>query len=103
MLELVVLGALAVAALIVFGVLGALVALFWWIVLLPFKLLGLVFRGAAVLLALPFLLLAGFIGLLVFGAGLVAFLLPALPLVLLIVGVVWLVRRGSRRAAPASM
>ena len=101
MLELVVLGVLGMAALLVFGVLGAIAAFVWWIVVLPFKLLGLVFRGAAVLLALPFLLIAGFIGLLVFGAGVLAFMMPALPLVLLILGVVWLVRRRSRSTAHA--
>jgi len=89
------------AALLVFGVLAAVAAFVWWIVVLPFKLLGLVFRGAAVLLALPFLLIAGFIGLLVFGAGVLAFMMPALPLVLLILGVVWLVRRRSRSTAHA--
>ncbi len=101
MLELVVLGVLGMAALLVFGVLAAVAAFVWWIVVLPFKLLGLVFRGAAVLLALPFLLIAGFIGLLVFGAGVLAFMMPALPLVLLILGVVWLVRRRSRSTAHA--
>jgi len=101
MLELVVLGVLGMAALLVFGVLAAVAAFVWWIVVLPFKLLGLVFRGAAVLLALPFLLVAGFIGLLVFGAGVLAFMMPALPLVLLILGVVWLVRRRSRSTAHA--
>ena len=101
MLELVVLGVLGMAALLVFGVLAAVAAFVWWIVVLPFKLLGLVFRGAAVLLALPFLLIAGFIGLLVFGAGVLAFTMPALPLVLLILGVVWLVRRRSRSTAHA--
>ena len=101
MLELVVLGVLGMAALLVFGVLGAIAAFVWWIVVLPFKLLGLMFRGAAVLLALPFLLIAGFIGLLVFGAGVLAFMMPALPLVLLILGVVWLVRRRSRSTAHA--
>jgi len=92
---------LGMAALLVFGVLAAVAAFVWWIVVLPFKLLGLVFRGAAVLLALPFLLIAGFIGLLVFGAGALAFMMPALPLVLLILGVVWLVRRRSRSTAHA--
>ncbi|TMQ52273.1 MAG: hypothetical protein E6K73_03315 [Candidatus Eisenbacteria bacterium] len=101
MLELVVLGVLGMAVLLVFGVLAAVAAFVWWIVVLPFKLLGLVFRGAAVLLALPFLLIAGFIGLLVFGAGVLAFMMPALPLVLLILGVVWLVRRRSRSTAHA--
>ena len=101
MLELIVLGVLGMAALLVFGVLAAVAAFVWWIVVLPFKLLGLVFRGAAVLLALPFLLIAGFIGLLVFGAGVLAFMMPALPLVLLILGVVWLVRRRSRSTAHA--
>jgi len=103
MLELLVLGVLGMAALLVFGVLGAIAAFVWWIVVLPFKLLGLMFRGAAVLLALPFLLIAGFIGVLAFGAGVLAFMMPALPLVLLILGVVWLVRRRSRSTAHAAM
>jgi len=101
MFELLVAGAIAVAGVAVLGLLWAVVALVCWVLVLPFKLLGLVFRGAAVLLAVPFLLIAGFIGLLVFGAGVLAFMMPALPLVLLILGVVWLVRRRSRSTAHA--
>ena len=98
MLELLALGAVVVAGLAVFGLLWAVVSMFLWIVLLPFKLLGLVFRGIAVLLALPFLLVFAIIGAALFGAGALVFLVPALPFVLLVIGIAWLMRRRGARA-----
>jgi hypothetical protein len=101
--ELLVIGLLGVVVLAVFGVFWAVGSLICWILFLPFKLLGLIFRGFAFLLALPFLLLAGFFGVMLFGAGMLLFLVPALPLVLIALGVWWLMRRRSHPAAQVSV
>jgi hypothetical protein len=85
----------------VLGLLGSVLSLVFWVLFLPFHLLGLVFKGLGALLALPFLLIAGLIGIAAFGAGVVLFMLPALPLVLLVLGIWWLMRRRSRAAAAA--
>ena len=99
MIELLVLVVVFLVGISALGILGSILSLVLWVLFLPFQLLGLVFRGLGVLLALPFLLLVGLFGIAVFGAGLVAFLLPALPLILLVLGIVWLMRRRSRAAA----
>jgi hypothetical protein len=100
--ELLVVGALAVALLAVFGALWAVASLVWWVLLLPFKLLGLLFKGLAFLLALPFLLIAGVVAAIVFGVGAFAFFLPALPFILLFLFIVWLFRRGRASAVSAA-
>jgi len=97
-LGLLTLGMLLMVGVAVFGVLWAVASLVCWILFLPFKLLGLVFRGFAFLLALPFLLIAGVLGALAFGVGFLIFLLPALPLVLLALGIWWLMKRRARPA-----
>ena len=99
MLELLGLGLFIAVALAVCAILWALVSLICWVLFLPFKLLGLVFKGLALLLALPFLILAGLLGVAVFGAGMVLFFIPALPLVLLVLAI-WLIAR--RRSGPAA-
>jgi hypothetical protein len=90
-----VLGALAFAGLLIFGVLWAALSLVFWLVLLPFKLLGLVFKGMAVIFMLPFLLLLAIGAVLAFGFGLFMFFIPALPLVLVALGVWWLMKRRA--------
>ena len=94
------LGALGVlVSLAVLGVLAGLVSLVFWVVLLPFRILGLVFRGLAFLLFLPFLLLLG--GGIAFLVGipiLLALMVAAAPAVLFVLAIVWLVRRSFRRA-----
>lgn len=95
MFELLALTVLAVAGVLVFGVLFSLGSLVLWLILLPFKLLGLVFRGLAFLFALPFLLVIGIVGLVVFGFGFAVFLLPVLPLIGVVALVWWLVKRSS--------
>jgi hypothetical protein len=98
--ELVVGGAFLVASLIVIGLFVAMFSLIVWLVVLPFKLLGLLFHSALWLIfAVPFMLLIGFVGMLVLGAGLIAFLVPAFPLVLLALGIWWLVKRRQQPAA----
>jgi hypothetical protein len=96
--ELVVGGALLFAALVFLGVFGFMVSLFFTLFVLPFQLLGLLFKGFAGLLLLPILLVLGFVGLMVFAAGVIGLFTPLLPLVLIGLGVWWLVKR-ERRAA----
>ena len=97
MVELVVLGALAFCALVVIGTLIAAASMLGWLVWLPFRLLGLLFRGLGLLIALPFMILGLVVGVLALGAGAVALLLPLFPLALLVFAVVWLIRRSGRR------
>jgi hypothetical protein len=86
------LGALAFVGIAVMGLLASVVALVCWVFVFPFRLLGFVFRGFAGLLALPFLLLFGLLGVVLFAAGMVAFLVPVLPFVVIVALVVWLMR-----------
>src|SRR5262245_42617078 len=66
LVELVVGGAFLVASLIVIGVFVAMFSLIVWLVVLPFKLLGLLFHSALWLVfAVPFMLLLGFVGMVV--------------------------------------
>ena len=88
------------AGLAVFGVLAALASLVCWILFMPFRLLGLVFKGIAFLLFLPFALLIGGALVLLVGIPLVAtVLLMAAPVVLFGALIVWLARRAVHRAA----
>lgn len=95
-----VLGAVgALVGLIVLSALAGVLSLVFWVVLLPFRLLGLVFRGLAFLLFLPFLLLLG--GGLVLLLGLpilLTVLVAAAPAVLLVLAIVWLAKKTMRRA-----
>jgi len=70
-------------------------SLVFWIVLLPFKLLGLAFKGMAFVLMLPFFLLFAIGAALLFGFGLFMFFIPALPLVLVALGIWWLMKRRA--------
>ena len=99
MVELVVFGTLAFAAIVVFGVLASVFGLVLWLIFLPFRIIGWLFQGAAFLLALPFVAIFGVIAFLVLGAGLLMFAIPLLPFVLIALGAVWLVRRNQRSAA----
>jgi len=102
-LELIGAGFVLVIALILIGLAWAALSAVFWVVLLPFKLLGLVFRGLAALFALPFLLVFGLAGALLFGAGALIFLLPLLPFVLVVLGAALLVRRNrGTRTTPAT-
>jgi len=90
--------ALAFTAFVVLAVLGlaaSLAAMIWWAVLLPFRLLGFVFKLLAGVLALPFLVLFAVIGAVIFGSGLVIFFIPFLPFALLVAGIWWLMRSRS--------
>ncbi len=93
------LAALAVAGLFAF----ALAALVLWLVFLPFRILGFVLKGIAMLLWLPIMLVFCVIGAAIFGVGVLIFFVPAVPLALLALLVWWLVRRrGQSRATVAS-
>ena len=87
--------ALAITAFVVLAVLGlsaSLAAMIWWVVLLPFRLLGFAFKLLAGVLALPFLVLFAVLGALVFASGLVIFFVPFLPFALLVLGLWWLMK-----------
>ena len=95
MIEFLVLGALAFAAFVVFAVLGSV----FWLVFLPFRIMGWILKGLALLVALPFVALFGVVAFLALGAGMLMFLIPFVPFVLLAFGAWWLVKRTRRSAA----
>jgi hypothetical protein len=97
--ELVVLAALAFTAVVVFGVLASVFGLVMWLVFLPFRIIGWLFHGLALLLALPFVAIFGVIAAVALGAGMLMFLIPFFPIALLALGAWWLVRRNRRSAA----
>ena len=100
MVELVVLGALALAAFIVIGSLVTVFSMVGWVISLPFRLVGLVFMGLGLLIVLPLLMFAGLIAAIVLGVGALFALVPLLPAILLVMGIVWLVRHRSPRPIP---
>ena len=104
MFELIGVASVLLVGLVLVGLAWAALSLFFGLVLLPFKLLGLMFRGLAALLALPFLLIFGLAALILFGAGALVFLLlPLLPLALVVLAVILLARRGrGAGATPAT-
>ena len=93
MFGLLIAGASAFAGVAVLGLVWAVVALLCWVFVLPFKLLALAFRGVALILLAPFLLLIGILAALCLGVGMLAFLAPALPIVALVWFAWWLVHR----------
>jgi hypothetical protein len=99
-IELFVLGLLGLVVLAVCGLFAAGVSLALWVVFLPFRILGLLFRGVGFLLALPFLLLFGVLGCLLFGFGAFIFLVPFAPFAL-VAFLIWRWMRGRPRAVSA--
>jgi hypothetical protein len=97
--ELLVLGSLAFAMVVVFAVLASVFGLVLWLVFLPFRILGWLIKGVALLVALPFVAVFGVVAFVALGAGMLMFLLPFLPFALLVLGAWWLVRRTQRSAA----
>jgi hypothetical protein len=91
-------GVLGLAGLIVFGVLAAMLALLFGLLVLPLKLLGFALRGVGFLVALPFLLLGGLVLMLVCGIAGLALFTPIVPVVLIVLAIVWLSRRRRRSA-----
>ena len=102
MFELLAVGFAAVVVLAVVSALFGLAALAFWVVLLPFRLLGFVFKALGALLFLPIFLVLGIILAAVVGLPLLfVVLVPALPIVLLVAGIWWLAKRGVSPTAPA--
>lgn len=107
MIELLVLGGLAVAAMVVLGVLATVGALIGGLVLLPFRILGWVLRGllmgvVGLVVGLPLLIVGVVVGGLglVLGAGFL--LVPLFPLLALGALVWWLLKpRGPRKSEPS--
>ena len=99
MIELFVLAALAFAALLVIGALISAVSVVGWFLWLPFKIIGWLFKGVAMLIALPFILLACVLG----GLGLMlsvgVLIIPLFLPFLMIGGLLWWL--FGRRPAPA--
>lgn len=94
MIELLVIGALVFAALMVIGVLVGVLSMVGWLIALPFVLLRWTLHALAALIALPFILLFGVVGIVVLGFGAVVFfLIPALPFVLIAWFVWWLFKK----------
>jgi len=89
------LAALFFAGLLALGVL----AMVLWVVLLPFRILGFVFQGIAMLLWLPVMILFGVLGAVIFGFGALIFFFPLVPLALLALLVWWLMKRKDRSSA----
>ena len=98
--ELLVLGVLAFAAVVVFAVLLSVLGSVLWLVALPFRILGWALKGLALLIALPFVALFGLLAFVVMGGGMLVFLAPFIPLALIALGASWLVRRSRVAAAP---
>lgn len=91
-------GVLAVLAVVFFGVVMGLISLVFSLILLPFKLLGFVFRSIASLLLLPLLIIPAIVVAIAFGLGFFALVVPALPIILIALAVWWLMRRRDRPA-----
>ncbi len=98
MLGWLVLCVLAFCAFVVIGTLVAATSLLGFLIALPVRLLGLLFRGLGLLIGLPFILLGLVIGGLALGVGALVLALPIVPLALLVLAVVWLVKRTGRHA-----
>lgn len=99
MVEILVLGVFALTALFIFAVLASVFGVVMWAILLPFRILGWMLKGAAFLLAVPFVAVFGLVAFLVLGAGMLVFFVPFLPLALIALAAWWLVRRNRRSAA----
>jgi hypothetical protein len=91
--ELLVLGFLGFVAFAVLGLFASAIAVVCWVLTLPFRLIALSFQGLGALLALPFLALFGVIAVVIFGFAAIAFLLPALPIVLAAALIWWIFAR----------
>lgn len=98
MIELFVLAALAFTAFIVIGALVSVFSLVGWFLWLPFKIIGWLFRGVALLFALPFILLAAVLGGFGMLLGVGVLFLPLLLPFAMIGGFLWWL---FRRPAPA--
>jgi hypothetical protein len=95
--ELFAVGAALFVLALVFGLLWSVASLVMWLVFLPFHLLRFVFKGFALLFALPLIaLVLGIVGVAIGLPLLLLLAVPLLPLVLLCAAVVWVARRAGR-------
>lgn len=107
MIELLVLGSLLLAAVVVIGTLATMGALVGGLLLLPFRLLGWILKwvlGAALFLAigLPLLLAGLALGGVGLAVGLVLFVVPILPVLAVVWLAWWLLKpKGPRPDAPS--
>jgi hypothetical protein len=97
LIELMVTGLIALVIVAFLGLFAAGISVVLWVVFLPFRLVGWLFKGLGFLLALPFMLLFGALGVLIFGFGALVFLIPFAPFVLLAF-MLWRWMRGRPRA-----
>jgi hypothetical protein len=101
MFELLGLGAVALAGMVVLGTLAAVVAMVCWLLFLPFRLLGWVFHVFTAVLLLPLIVVACVVGAVFFGVGVVMLVVPVLPFILIAVFFTWWFRRRSPLAGRA--
>jgi hypothetical protein len=90
----------ALVATLVVAVVGAVAAVFGfvvWMVLLPFRVVGLAIKGVLFLFTLPLLLVFGALALVFGGFGFAFLVVPMLPFLLIVAFVAWLVRRNRPR------
>jgi hypothetical protein len=103
MLELLVLASVVLAGLLVLGFVGVVLGFVFWVIFLPFKILGWVLHGVAGVVMgavlLPVLVVAGVLAL---GAGILALALPLAPVAALVFLLWWLMRRGRRSSTRAT-
>lgn len=98
MIEGLIFGTIALVFAAVIGLLGAVISCAFWLLALPFKLLALTFKGIGLLLALPFIILFGILGVVLGGFGFVLLFIPMVPLLLIAMFFWWLIKGASRPA-----
>ena len=93
---------LILVAALVIGVLFLLGPILGFLITLPFRILGFVLGLVGWVIAVPFIVVGGALAILGLLVGLflggLFLLLPLLPVVLVVMGLVWLVRRSRTRA-----
>src|SRR5262245_47708348 len=93
------LATLVVMGLVFFGVLAMAARLVGWVLFLPFQLFAWLFGGLGFVIGLPFVLLGLTLGAVAIGIGAFLLFVPVVPFLLLAGIIVWMVRRGRRKAA----
>ena len=97
MIELLVLALMAALVVAAVGAVAAVFGFVVWLVLLPFRIVGLAIKGVLFLFTLPLLIVFGVLALVFGGFGLTFLLVPMLPFLLIVAFVSWLVRRNRPR------
>jgi hypothetical protein len=99
-MELFVVGFVFLVGLLALGMILAVASLLWWLIALPFRILGWILGLVGLVVAAPLVLIAFLVA--AVGAGVGTLLLgPLLPLLLLGAGAWWLFRRRARKAEAA--